>query len=94
MAGTSHCCANNPGLELYCGNNSLNRLASAYGRLGLYNEAVATINRAIELEPKVAEHRATLGQIQLELGLLGQAEQSRNGSGQAFENAGHERRRR
>ena len=38
----------------------LNRLALAYGRLGLDNQAVATIRKAMELEPNQASHPATL----------------------------------
>ncbi len=54
----------------------LNRLALAYGRLGLSNEAIATIQRARELEPKNAEHPATLGLLQLGEGSTAAAERS------------------
>jgi len=54
----------------------LNRLASAYGRLGFHNEAVATIRKAIELEPRNAEHHATLGEILLGMGISGGARES------------------
>jgi tetratricopeptide (TPR) repeat protein len=56
----------------------LNRLALAYSLIGLKSEAVATIRRAISLEPGSAEHRATLGLIQLDLGLLSGAEEAFN----------------
>ena len=54
----------------------LNRLALAYGRLGLHNEAVATIQRAIEIQPNDAAHPATLGELQLNQGLILAAEES------------------
>jgi tetratricopeptide (TPR) repeat protein len=54
----------------------LNRLALAYGRLGLSNEAIATIQRARELEPKNADHPATLGLLQLGEGSTAAAETS------------------
>jgi len=54
----------------------LNRLALAYNRIGLENEAVATIRKAITLEPKSADHRAALGVIELALDLPAGAEAS------------------
>jgi tetratricopeptide (TPR) repeat protein len=54
----------------------LNRLALAYGRLGLHNEAVAIIQRAIEIQPNDASHVATLGDLQLNQGLILAAETS------------------
>lgn len=54
----------------------LNRLARAYTHLHMYNDAVATIEKAIELAPDRPEHAASLGMIQLELGLSLRAEQS------------------
>jgi tetratricopeptide (TPR) repeat protein len=54
----------------------LNRLALAFGRLGLHNEAVAIIQRAIEIEPNAASHPATLGELQLNQGLVLAAEES------------------
>lgn len=54
----------------------LNRLALAFGRLGLHNEAVAIIQRAIEIQPNDAAHPATLGELQLNQGLILAAEES------------------
>ena len=48
----------------------LNRLALAYGRLGLANEAVASVRKAEQLEPHNPEHPATLGLLQLDEGSL------------------------
>jgi len=54
----------------------LDRLAAAYGKLGFSNEAVSTIRKAIELEPADPEHRVTLGQVLLEMGVVAGAEAS------------------
>jgi tetratricopeptide (TPR) repeat protein len=54
----------------------LDRLAAAYGRLGFSNEAVATIRKAIELEPNDPQHRVTLGEVLLGMGVVAGAEAS------------------
>jgi tetratricopeptide (TPR) repeat protein len=54
----------------------LNRLAVAYGRLGFQNEAVATIRKAIELEPKNPEHHVTLGEVLTGMGATASAQAS------------------
>ncbi|MDH3786057.1 MAG: tetratricopeptide repeat protein, partial [Acidobacteriota bacterium] len=46
--------------------DGMNRLAQAYNRLGLRNQAIATIQRAIELEPFNPAHIATFGWLQLD----------------------------
>jgi tetratricopeptide (TPR) repeat protein len=54
----------------------LNRLASAYARLGLYNEAVATINRRHRARAAGGGAPGHAGADPARAGLLGQAEQS------------------
>ena len=45
-------------------------LAVAYGRLGMHHEAVATVRKAVELEPSNPYHLETLGWLQLDQSLL------------------------
>ena len=52
----------------------LNRLAQAYGKLGLETLAIGTIQTARELEPNDPSHAATLGWLYLGQGLTNNAE--------------------
>ena len=52
----------------------LNRLAQAYGKLGLDTLAIGTIQTARDLEPNNPAHSATLGWLNLNLGLTNNAE--------------------
>ena len=52
----------------------LNRLAQAYGKLGLDTLAIGTIQTARELEPNDPSHAATLGWLYLGQGLTNNAE--------------------
>jgi tetratricopeptide (TPR) repeat protein len=52
----------------------LNRLAQAYGKLGLDTLAIGTIQNARELEPNNPSHAATLGWLYVSQGLINNAE--------------------
>lgn len=54
--------------------SGLNRLAQAYGKLGLETLAIGTIQRARELEPNDPAHASTLGWLYVGQGLIGTAE--------------------
>ncbi|NIL99425.1 MAG: tetratricopeptide repeat protein [Acidobacteria bacterium] len=54
--------------------DGLNRLAQAYGKLGLDTLAIGTIQNARELEPNDPSHAATLGWLYLGQGLTKNAE--------------------
>jgi tetratricopeptide (TPR) repeat protein len=54
----------------------LNRLANGYTRLRMYSDAVATIEKAIDLAPNRPEHPVSLGMIQIELNLVHRAGES------------------
>ena len=54
----------------------LNRLAIAYGKLGLNTLAISSIRNARSIQPNHPSHPATLGWLQIERGLIATAEQS------------------
>ena len=54
--------------------DGLNRLAQAYGKLGLDTLAIGTIQQARDLEPNEPSHAATLGWLYLGQGLTNNAE--------------------
>ncbi len=54
----------------------LYRLAEGYRTLGMYHDAVVYIEKAIQLAPTIPAYPATLGMIQIKLGLLLRANES------------------